>query len=103
MQKTEDLGQLKTIWVGDIESWMDEKYLVDIFGKSATVVKVKIIRDKITSIPLGYAFVEFDSHEEAARILQLFAGSSHPRTNKPFRLNWGVHTHSKPSREFSSY
>jgi RNA recognition motif-containing protein len=103
MEITEDLAKPRTIWVGDIESWMDEKYFVDIFGKSATVVKVKIIRDKITNVPLGYAFVEFESHEAATNILHLFAGSTHPRTNKPLRLNWGTHTGNKPLREFSNY
>lgn len=84
---------------------MDEKYLLDIFGKSGTVVKVMIKRDKFTNVPLGYAFVEFETHEEAERVLRLFSGSTHPRTNKPLRLNWGVHTNSssKPAREFSSF
>ena len=103
MQNSEDHGQVRTIWVGDIESWMDEKYLVDIFGKSGRVVKVKIKRDKFTNVPLGYAFVEFETHEEAAKVLQLFSGSTHPRTNKPFRLNWGVHTNSSKPREFSNF
>lgn len=94
-----DVKTLKTIWVGDIESWMDEKYLAELFGKSGTVVKVKIIRDKLTNIPIGYGFVEFDSHEVAAKVLELFNGSTHPGTNKPFRLNWGVHGASRTPRD----
>jgi RNA recognition motif-containing protein len=92
----QDVKKLKTVWVGDIEAWMDEKYLADLFGKSGTVVKVKIIRDKLTSLPLGYAFVEFDTHEVAAKILELFNGSTHPGTKKLFRLNWGIHGQNKP-------
>lgn len=91
----QDPKSLKTIWVGDIEAWMDEKYLGELFGRSGTVVKVKIIRDKVTSLPLGYAFVEFYSHQEAAKVLELFNGSTNPGTKKPFRLNWGVHGTSK--------
>jgi RNA recognition motif-containing protein len=94
-----DVKTLKTIWVGDIEAWMDEKYLAELFGKSGTVVTVKIIRDKITHLPLGYGFVEFDSHQVAAKVLDLFNGSTHPGTNKPFRLNWGVHGAGRNSRD----
>jgi RNA recognition motif-containing protein len=87
-----DVKTLKTLWVGDIEAWMDEQYLTNLFGKSGRVIKVKIIRDKATNLPIGYGFVEFDSHEVAAKVLELFNGSTHPGTNRPFRLNWGVHS-----------
>jgi len=81
----------KTLWIGDVEAWMDERYLAGIFGKSATITSVKIIRDKQTNLPVGYGFIEFGSHEVAANVLNQFNGSTNPRTNKPFRLNWGVH------------
>lgn len=78
---------------------MDEKYLAELFNKSGRVVKVKIIRDKTTNLPVGYGFVEFDCHEVAAKVLDLFHGSTHPGTNKPFRLNWGVHSMSRGGRD----
>jgi RNA recognition motif-containing protein len=88
----------KTLWIGDIEAWMDEQYLSSLFGKSASIISVKIIRDKQTNLPVGYGFIEFTTHEVAAKVLKLFNGSTNPRTNKPFRLNWGVHGASRRDR-----
>lgn len=89
----------KTIWVGDIEKWMDENYLIGFFKDVGPINSVKIIRDKNTNLPMGYGFVEFSSHEIAARVLQLYNGSINPATNKPFRLNWGVHITKANERE----
>lgn len=72
----------KTLWIGDIESWMDEKYITNLFCQIGAVVNVKIIRDKNSGAPMGYGFVEFTSHEVAARVLQLYNGSINPGTNK---------------------
>jgi RNA recognition motif-containing protein len=86
----------KTLWIGDIESWMDENYIANLFCQVGAVANVKIIRDKNSGAPMGYGFVEFTSHEAAGRVLQLFNGSINPGTSKyiifnirPFRLNWG--------------
>jgi|JFJP01.1.fsa_nt_gi RNA recognition motif-containing protein len=74
----------KTLWVGDIENWMDDSYIANLFNKFApgTVQGVKIIRDKNSGAPMGYGFVEFNSHEVAARLLQLLNGTTNPGTNK---------------------
>lgn len=97
------ISDSKTLWVGDIENWMNEDYLNRLFSKTgATVLNVKIIKDKVSGSPLGYGFVEFNSHEMAAKVLQLLNQSINPATNKPFRLNWGVYgggahvVHNKP-------
>lgn len=72
----------KTLWVGDVENWMDESYIANLFCKFGPVQSVKIIRDKNSGTPMGYGFVEFGSHEIAARVLQLLNGSNNPGTNK---------------------
>lgn len=73
----------KSLWVGDIEPWMTEEYLSGLFSKTgAVVVGCKIIKDKATGAPLNYGFVEFDSHEMAAKVLQLLNNSMNPATNK---------------------
>jgi RNA recognition motif-containing protein len=72
----------KTLWVGDIESWMDENYIANLFSKVGQVTNAKIIRDKNSGAPMGYGFVEFTSHEIAARVLQLFKEAINPGTNK---------------------
>ena len=80
-----------TLWIGDVEKWMNEMVLKELFQESGEVRSVKIIRDKETKLPVGYGFVEFESHEVASQVLDRFSGKLNPKTNKPFRLNWGVH------------
>jgi RNA recognition motif-containing protein len=72
----------KTLWVGDIESWMDETYISNVFSKIGPVLGVKLIRDKQTGAPTGYGFVEFASHEIAARVLQQSNGALNSGGNK---------------------
>lgn len=72
----------KALWIGDIENWMTEKDVSNMFAQIGSVVNVKIIRDKNSGTPMGYGFVEFSSHEVAARVLQLYNGSVNPTTNK---------------------
>ena len=38
----------------------------------------------------GYGFIEFSSHEAAARVLQQFNGKTVPQTDQVFRLNWAA-------------
>ena len=43
-----------SLWVGEIEHWADESYIMKCFEQFASsVVNVKIIRDKITGLPAG--------------------------------------------------
>lgn len=91
MSQASNLEERKTLWVGDVQTWMDENYLRSLFAKTGHIQSVKIMRDKVTNQPVGYGFVEFTSHEVAAKVLQLFTGSINPATNKPFKLNWGVY------------
>ena len=80
----------RTLWVGDIDQWMDENYISALFGSAAEVANVKIIRDKMTGLPAGYGFVEFNSHEGAARVLNDFNNVPIPGVGRSFRLNWAT-------------
>lgn len=88
--QSEDPNRPTTLWVGDIEKWMDENYLAQLFGKTGIVVSTKIIRDKQTNIPVGYGFVQFSTHETAKKVLELYGNATNPATGRTFRLNWGV-------------
>ncbi|EGR29205.1 RNA binding protein, putative [Ichthyophthirius multifiliis] len=44
-------SDLKTLWIGDIEPWMNEKYLEDVFNKVGRVVSIKLIRNKDNGLP----------------------------------------------------
>ncbi|KAJ8476166.1 hypothetical protein OPV22_019893 [Ensete ventricosum] len=69
---TED--EKRTIWVGDLQYWMDENYLLSCFVHTGEVVSIKVIRNKQTGQSEGYGFVEFHSHATAENILQSFSG-----------------------------
>ncbi|TYJ20772.1 hypothetical protein E1A91_A08G019300v1 [Gossypium mustelinum] len=82
------LEEVRTLWIGDLQFWVDESYLNSCFAYTGELVSIKIIRNKITGLPEGYGFVEFVSHAAAERILQTYNGTPMPGTEQMFRLNW---------------
>ncbi|XP_048325140.2 polyadenylate-binding protein RBP47B' [Ziziphus jujuba] len=80
--------EVRTLWIGDLQYWVDETYLNSCFAHTGEVISIKIIRNKITGQPEGYGFVEFVSHAAAERILQTYNGTQMPGTEQTFRLNW---------------
>ncbi|KAK9056681.1 hypothetical protein SSX86_024043 [Deinandra increscens subsp. villosa] len=78
----------KTIWVGDLQHWMDETYLQSCFSQIGEVQSIKIIRNKQTGQSERYGFVEFLSHSAAEKVIQSYNGSIMPNTDQVFRLNW---------------
>ncbi|KAL5979771.1 Polyadenylate-binding protein rbp47b' [Asimina triloba] len=80
--------EIRTLWIGDLQYWVDESYLHTCFAHTGEVLSIKIIRNKITGHPEGYGFVEFMSHAAAERILQSYNGTQMPGTEQTFRLNW---------------
>ncbi|KAK1266272.1 Polyadenylate-binding protein RBP47B' [Acorus gramineus] len=83
------IEEIRTLWIGDLQYWVDETYLSSCFSHTGEVViSIKIIRNKITGQPEGYGFIEFTSHAAAERILQTYNGTQMPGTEQTFRLNW---------------
>lgn len=41
-----EAGGSKTLWIGDVEPWMNEGHIAAQFNQIATVTNVKLIRDK---------------------------------------------------------
>ncbi|PUZ42597.1 hypothetical protein GQ55_9G595200 [Panicum hallii var. hallii] len=82
------LEEVRTLWIGDLQYWTDENYLYGCFAHTGEVQSVKIIRNKVTSLPEGYGFIEFISHEAAEKVLQTYNGTQMPGTEHTFRLNW---------------
>ncbi|KAK4424184.1 Polyadenylate-binding protein RBP47 [Sesamum alatum] len=80
----------KTIWIGDLQQWMDEGYLHACFSQTGEVISVKIIRNKQTGQSERYGFVEFNSHLAAENVLQSYNGTMMPNADQPFRLNWAA-------------
>ncbi|KAH7424487.1 hypothetical protein KP509_11G011000 [Ceratopteris richardii] len=71
------LDEVKSLWVSDLQFWMDESYLYNCFVHTSEVVSAKVIRNKITSASEGYGFVEFN-------------GTLMPQTEQNFRINWAA-------------
>ncbi|CAI0407175.1 unnamed protein product [Linum tenue] len=80
--------EVRTLWIGDLQYWMDENYLSSCFAHTGEVASVKVIRNKMTNQAEGYGFLELNSHAAAERILQTFNGTPMPNGEQNFRLNW---------------
>uniref|UniRef100_A0A0C9RQ08 TSA: Wollemia nobilis Ref_Wollemi_Transcript_4163_1675 transcribed RNA sequence n=1 Tax=Wollemia nobilis TaxID=56998 RepID=A0A0C9RQ08_9CONI len=87
-QQPASSDEVKTLWVGDLQFWMDESYLTNCFGHTGEVVSVKIIRNKHTGQSEGYGFMEFISRASAEKVLHTYNGTMMPNTEQAFRLNW---------------
>ncbi|KAK8339324.1 hypothetical protein V6Z12_A08G026600 [Gossypium hirsutum] len=81
-------GEIRSLWIGDLQPWMDENYLINIFAQTGEVVSAKVIRNKQTALPEGYGFIEFVSSVAAERVLQSYNGLPMPNAEQNFRLNW---------------
>ena len=90
--------QYRTLWIGEIPEWMDEAYIERrlLFYK-VPVKNVKIIRNRIKGISLGYGFIEFFSRLQAEQVLSSFHDKAilDPQTNSTFKLNWASDSASK--------
>ncbi|XWS09805.1 hypothetical protein CRYUN_Cryun39dG0020800 [Craigia yunnanensis] len=97
-------GEIRSLWIGDLQQWMDENYLINIFAQTGEVVSAKVIRNKQTALPEGYGFIEFMSHAAAERVLQSYNGVPMPNSEQNFRLNWaGLRYGEKRQEEGSDY
>ena len=103
--------QSRSLWIGEIENWMDENYISGNFSHYGHKVKtVKIIRDKNTKSVMGYGFVEFFTPEAAKEALNNLNGKPIPNSQKTFKLNAATYSAGKvasmgnfPKNEFSIY
>ncbi|XP_042478309.1 polyadenylate-binding protein RBP45-like isoform X3 [Macadamia integrifolia] len=83
--------EIRTLWIGDLQYWMEESYINCCFAAYAgEVVSVKVIRNKQTGQSDGYGFIEFVSRAAADRILQTYNGTPMPNAEQNFRLNWAT-------------
>ncbi|KFX92486.1 hypothetical protein O988_06253, partial [Pseudogymnoascus sp. VKM F-3808] len=75
-----------TLWMGELEPWIDENFVRSVWFGMGEQVNVKMIRDKFSG-NAGYCFIDFTTPEAAAKALSL-NGSMIPNTSRPFKLNW---------------
>ncbi|KAL9625408.1 MAG: hypothetical protein Q9160_000471 [Pyrenula sp. 1 TL-2023] len=79
-------GEKKTLWMGELEQWIDENFVRNIWFQLGEQVNVKMIRDKFSG-NAGYCFVDFATPAAAAKALTL-NGTPMPNSSRPFKLNW---------------
>ncbi|KAF9432000.1 hypothetical protein BGZ76_011420 [Entomortierella beljakovae] len=90
-QHTSNFGgdaRASSLWMGELEPWMDENWIRGAWYNVGEQVSVKMIRDKYTGVNAGYCFVELLSPAAAAKAITTLNGVLIPGTNKVFKLNW---------------
>ncbi|XP_020593973.1 polyadenylate-binding protein RBP45-like [Phalaenopsis equestris] len=80
--------EVRTLWIGDLQYWMEETYIHGCFAQSGEVMSVKLIRNRQTGQLEGYGFIEFATRAAADRVLQTYNGTLMPNSEQVFRLNW---------------
>ncbi|EPY52772.1 RNA-binding protein Csx1 [Schizosaccharomyces cryophilus OY26] len=86
-----------TLWMGDLESWMDATYLQQLWASLGEPVNVKVMRSKTASSDalISYCFVQFASSAAAEHALKKYSDTVIPGAHSLFKLNWatggGIH------------
>ena len=62
------------LFVGNLSYDTSETDLRDLFGQSGTVVDVKVVSDRETGRPRGFAFVEMSTAGEATQAIEQVNG-----------------------------
>ncbi|XP_077446337.1 tRNA selenocysteine 1-associated protein 1-like isoform X2 [Stigmatopora argus] len=86
---------MSTLWMGNLDAYMDEKFITRAFSTMGEqAVSVRIIRSKVTgpalsTSALGYCFVEMADEATAERCLRKINGKPLPGASPPtrFKLN----------------
>jgi cold-inducible RNA-binding protein len=73
------------VFVGNLSYDVTREELIEIFGAAGKVVDAKVPTDRETGRPRGFAFVEFESDEGAAKSIELLNGKD--MKGRPLRVN----------------
>ena len=74
-----------TLWMGDIEPWMDESFIMKAFNECGFKPNnIKIIKNKMYR---NFGFVNFGSFQDANNAIFKLNARQIPQTNKYFKLN----------------
>jgi len=77
-----------TLWMGNIEPWMDESFIEYLFIKFGFTPKnVKLIKSIKLNDFKDFCIVKFNNLKEANLVLFTLNGKKMPRTNSYFKLN----------------
>ena len=77
-----------TLWMGDIEPWMDELFIKNSFIECGfNPTKITLIREKRSEKTKNFCFINFNSFQEATNALFYLNSKKIPKTNIFFKLN----------------
>ncbi|KAE9592504.1 hypothetical protein Lal_00028565 [Lupinus albus] len=91
-------GQTASLYVGDLESNVNEGQLYDLFSHVAQIVSIRVCRDQTQRSSLGYAYVNFPTPLDAANAMEHLNFT--PLNGKPIRI---MYSHRDPSMRKSGY
>lgn len=57
-----------SLHIAELDPRVDETVLMQIFSAVAHVASVKLVRDKVTSQSMGYAYINFESDDQVKTI-----------------------------------
>lgn len=87
------------LYVGNLSYSVTEEELREYFAQAGTVKSVALIRDRDTGRSKGFAFVEYETEEEAQKAIGMFNGTelhertltvnqARPREERPFGVGY---------------
>lgn len=75
-----------SLYIGDLDPEIGESVLYDLFKEIGNVASIRVCRDAITRVSLGYAYVNFHSVENAERAIAVLNGTV--LNKRPCRIMW---------------
>ncbi|PIA47867.1 hypothetical protein AQUCO_01400454v1 [Aquilegia coerulea] len=91
-------GLNASLYVGDLEQSVTEAQLYDLFSQVAAVVSIRVCKDQIRRVSLGYGYVNFHNTQDARNAMELFNFT--PVNGKPIRI---MFSHRDPSTRKSGH
>ena len=77
-----------TLWMGDIEPWMDESFIMNAFNECGFKPNnIVIIKNRISNRFRNFGFISFDNFQEANNAIFKLNAKIIPQTNIYFKLN----------------
>ncbi|XP_048057933.1 tRNA selenocysteine 1-associated protein 1 isoform X2 [Megalobrama amblycephala] len=96
--------KMNSLWMGNLEPYMDEEFIHRAFAQMGeTVMRVRLIRDKITGETAGYGFVELIDETSVERCLRKVNGKPLPGATPPKRFKLSRTTYGKHGESRSTF